>query len=274
VEMEGREDATVDIGSMEHKSECALNLTLIQNKLDELRIQLATPPQPKLEGEDRVKREGDLKAYNYRKKELESYRGLTYNVLFGQCTQGLKDKLKSDSAYDKVTKSGNPLRLKALIEKVVMAQTEHQYYAKTILDQEKLLLGFVQGTMSNAQYYEKMSNRINVDRSVGITRVHKVAVQAIANKQYSKKVEDLTAEELEMAKEAAEEGFIAYIMIMNSSTEHNKLKTSLADDYAKGQDTYPKNKQDALRLLDTFTRNAPPRVIESEGGGLCYNQEA
>jgi hypothetical protein len=57
-------------------------------------------------------------------------------------------------------------------------------------------------------------------------------------------------------------------MIMNSSTEHNKLKTSLADDYAKGQDTYPKNRQDALRLLDTFTRNAPPRVIESEGGPL------
>jgi hypothetical protein len=40
---------------MEHESECALNLTLIQNELDELRIQLATPPQPKLEGEDRVK---------------------------------------------------------------------------------------------------------------------------------------------------------------------------------------------------------------------------
>jgi hypothetical protein len=31
-------------------------------------------------------------------------------------------------------------------------------------------------------------------------------VQAIADKQYSKKVEDLTAEELEMAEEAAEEG--------------------------------------------------------------------
>jgi hypothetical protein len=151
VEMEGREDATVDIGSMEHESVCALSLTLIQNELDELRIQLATPPQPKLEGEDRVKREGDLKAYNYRNKELERYRGLTYNLLFGQCTQALKDKLKSDSAYNEVTKSGNPLRLKALIEKVVMAQTEHQYFAKTILDQEKLLLGFVQGTMSNAR---------------------------------------------------------------------------------------------------------------------------
>jgi hypothetical protein len=71
---------------------------------------------------------------------LERYRGLTYNLLFGQCTQALKDKLKSDSAYDEVTKSGNPFRLKALIEKVVMAQTEHQYFAKTILDQEKLLL--------------------------------------------------------------------------------------------------------------------------------------
>jgi Zinc knuckle len=101
-----------------------------------------------------------------------------------------------------------------------------------------------------------------------------VAVQAIANKQYSKKVEDLTAEELEMAEEAANEGYLAYIMIMNSSTaEHNKVKTSLADDYAKGQGTYPKNRQDALNLLDTFTRNAPPRVIESEGGTFATTKK-
>jgi Zinc knuckle len=165
---------------------------------------------------------------------------------------------------------GTPLRLKALIEKIVMAQTEHQYYAETMLDQEKILLGFGQGNMSNAQYYEKISNRINVDKSVGITRVHKVAVQAIANKQYSKKVEDLIVDELEKAEEAAEESYLAYIMIMNSSTEHNKLKTSsLADDYANGKDTYPKNRQDSLRLLDTFTRNATPRAIETEGSSFA-----
>jgi Zinc knuckle len=98
-------------------------------------------------------------------------------------------------------------------------------------------------------------------------------VQAIANKQYSKKVEDLTAEELEKAEEAAEEGYLAYIMIMNSSTEHNKLKTSLADDYANGQDTYLKNRQDALCLLDTFTRNAPLRAIESEGGTFATTKK-
>jgi hypothetical protein len=95
VEMEGREDATVDIGAMEHEVECSVNLTLIQNELDELRMQLATPPKPKLEGEDKSKHDGEWKTYNHRLAELRRYRGLTYNLLFGQCTQPLKDKMKN-----------------------------------------------------------------------------------------------------------------------------------------------------------------------------------
>jgi Zinc knuckle len=119
--------------------------------------------------------------------------------------------------------------------------------------------------MTNAQYYEKISNRISVDKAVGITRIHKVAVQAAAKKLFTKKVEDLKEEELHQAEEMAEESYIAYIMIMNSAAQHDKLKVSLTDDYAKGQDTYPKNRHKALRLLDAFTKTAAPRTIVSEG---------
>jgi hypothetical protein len=70
VEMEGREDATVDIGAMKHEVECSENLTLIQNDLDELRLQLATPPKPKLEGEDKSKYDGEWKTYGHRLAEL------------------------------------------------------------------------------------------------------------------------------------------------------------------------------------------------------------
>jgi Zinc knuckle len=54
-------------------------------------------------------------------------------------------------------------------------------------------------------------------------------------------------------------------MIMNSAAKHDKLKISLTDDYAKGQDTYPKTRQEALRLLDAFTKTAAPRAIVTEG---------
>jgi hypothetical protein len=92
VEIEQTEDTTVDIGSLEHESECNMNLTLIQNELDELRLRLATPPKPILEGEDKSQYDGEWNNYNHRLTELRRYRGLTYNLLFGQCTQPLKDK--------------------------------------------------------------------------------------------------------------------------------------------------------------------------------------
>jgi hypothetical protein len=46
VELDHTKDATVDIGALEHKAECNMKLTLIQNELDELRVRLATPPEP------------------------------------------------------------------------------------------------------------------------------------------------------------------------------------------------------------------------------------
>jgi hypothetical protein len=238
--------------------------------LDKMRLLLATPPKPKLEGEDKSQHDGEWKTYNHRLGELRRYRGLTYNLLFGQCTQPLKDKMKNDPIYDEVTKSGNPLKLKVLIDMIVMAQTEHQYYCKIIHEQEKGLLGFVQGNMTNnAQYYEKVSKRISIDKAVGITRIHKVAVQVTAKKLFTKKVEDLKEEELHQAEEMAEESYIAYLMIMNSTAQHDKLKVSLTDDYAKGQDTYPKCQQIALRLLHAFTKTATPRVIVSEGSSFA-----
>jgi hypothetical protein len=106
------------------------------------------------------------------------------------------------------------LMLKGLIDKIVMAQKEHQYYAKTAHEQEKGLLEFVQGNMTNVQYYEKISNRIGVDKGVGNTRIHKVAVQATAKKLFSKKVEDLNEDELHQAEEMAEESYLVYIMII------------------------------------------------------------
>jgi Zinc knuckle len=104
---------------------------------------------------------------------------------------------------------------------------------------------------------------------VGITRIHKVAVQVTAKKLFTKKVDDLKEEELHQAEEMAEESYIAYLMIMNSAAQHDKLKVSLTDDYAKGQDTYPKSRQEALRLLDAFTKTAAPRAIVSEGSSFA-----
>jgi hypothetical protein len=77
VEMQQTEDATVDSGSLEHEVECNMNLTLIQNELDELSLQLATPPKPKLEGEGKSQYDGEWKTYSHRLAELRQYRGLT-----------------------------------------------------------------------------------------------------------------------------------------------------------------------------------------------------
>ena len=267
--LERAEEKSDDLAALEYEAQCNLELTLIQNEIDEIERKIANPPKPTLEGDAKFQYEGDWKTYTNRKKDLERYRGMTYNLIYGQCTQVLMDKLKDDPTYKQVTKNCNPLKLKALIDKIVMAQTKDQYYCKTIYDQERKLSGFTQGSLTNAEYYRRFNNQISVDKSVGITRVHKTAMIAVARKLYHKTVEELTDDEQAKVEEVAEESYLAYVMLMQSTADHQQLKTMLEGRHALGEDKYPKTRHEALNVLGKFTQDPKPQHAVSEGASFA-----
>jgi hypothetical protein len=56
------------------------------------------------------------------------------------------------------------------------------------------------------------------------------------------------------------------VFTKNSSSANAKLKEDLKNDFAKGHDNYPTNRQEGLRLLDMFTKQDTPKpIIISEG---------
>ena len=160
----------------------------------------------------------------------------------------LKDKMKHDATYESVMDSCDPLKLKKLIEKIILSQSDDQYPYATFFEQDKVLVCFHQHELSNAQYYEKFNTRVDVAKAVGVTRTHKGAVSHTAKLLHKKEFEDLTNDEKVAVKDEAEERYYAYVMLQNSSSVHAKLKNGLIDDYAKGQDHFPKNRQ----LLDRY----------------------
>jgi hypothetical protein len=60
------------------------------------------------------------------------------------------------------------------------------------------------------------------------------------------------------------------VFIKNSFSAHAKLKEALKNDFAKGHDNYPTNRQEGLRLLDMFTKqdtHKPTIVLEGTSFG-------
>jgi hypothetical protein len=79
----------------------------------------------------------------------------------------------------------------------------------------------------------------------------------------------LLAAELKEVRAQAAERFLTYVYIKNSSPANTRLKDELKNDFAKGHDKYPQNRQEGLRLLDMITKQVThkPTVI-SEGSSF------
>jgi hypothetical protein len=210
-----------------------------------------------------------------RVSKLHEYRGNTCSLILGQCTQVLKDKLKHDPDYKTVIDSGQPLQYKSLIEKTIMAQAEDQYNCAALHDQMCHLLGFSQGALSHDQYYERFNTKVDVSKSVGVSWVQDGITKPLSKALYKKELHQVTPLELKEVREQAAERFLTYVFTKNSSLAHAKLREDLKNDFAKGHDNYPTNRQEGLRLLDMFTQQDTRKpTIVSEGSSFGTVSEA
>jgi hypothetical protein len=149
-------------------------------------------------------------------------------------------------------------------------QSDDQFCCKTIHEQSCSLLGFQQGNLSNAEYYEKFNTRIDVAQTVGLNQVHPAAVDVMVKEIFpSQAYTDLTQQQQEEVDEKAAELYFSYLFLMNSSATNAKLKLSLEEDFAKGVNHYPRDRQKALYLLDKFTKTPKPKEAVSEGSSFA-----
>ena len=98
--------------------------------------------------------------------------------------------------------------------------------------------------------------------------MHKAALEHTAQSMHQKAYADLTADEQEEVEEEAEERYLTYVFLQHSSPKHALMKTGLWNDYAKGHDNYPKNRQAALHLLDKHSKSNAPTEAASEGSSF------
>jgi hypothetical protein len=90
--------------------------------------------------------------------------------------------MKQDTDWNTVSISHDPLTLYRLIERTVLAQTEDQYPFAMVCDQELSFYSFKQGNLSNPQWYERFSTKVDVSGAIRVTRQHKVLLEYVAQK--------------------------------------------------------------------------------------------
>ena len=160
-----------------------MDLAVLQNEIASGDLELTEPVPLQLTDPEKTQYSNEWRTYRERNASLVKYRGQTYSLILGQCSQLLKDKMKQDIDWGTVSISYDPLTLYRLIEKTILAQTEDQYPFATVYDQELSFYSFRQAeSMSNPQWYERFNTKVDVGDAIGVTRQHKSLFRACGSR--------------------------------------------------------------------------------------------
>jgi hypothetical protein len=106
---------------------------------------------------------------------------------------------------------------------------------------------FKQGNLSNTQYFEKFNTRYDVAKSVGVEFVYASLWEYCAKDVHKSSYDSLTSAEQREVREDAEEQYISYILIHNSSNLHELLRTDLLKEFSQGDNKFPTTQPQVLQ---------------------------
>jgi hypothetical protein len=178
--------------------------------------------------------------------------------------------MTQDAFWTTVSASYNPLKLYRLIKRLVLKQTKDQYPFAMVHKQSLALLNTKQGGLSNTQWYEHFNTRHDVARSVGVEFGHKMLWEYCAKLKHSMSYDALRNANQAAMHQAAEDQYLAYIPLVNSSGQHEHLRKELQNDFIKSSDKYPENCSQTLLFLDRYSKSAP---ADSASQGTAFNQK-
>ena len=79
-------------------------------------------------------------------------------------------------------------------------------------------------------------------------------MEYVAQELYTQTFSAMTETEQTVTREDAEERYLSYDFLGQSDTQHGNLKVDLQNDFTTGDNRYPKNRQQTLRLLDKYSK--------------------
>ena len=194
----------------------------------------------------------NLKEHLIRIKTFEDNCNKAYGLIWGQCTQPLKNKCEQSEKWTdiKADKSHlKPLNLLKLIKTIVVNSQDTVYPMVTILDSVIRLIETVQGETEGINNYVKRFKEVVdlLETQFGplVPEVHLKTQQAYQSAT--------TPEAKQKVAESVQEQLLSYLLIKNSKAKVSKeLLKSLGNTFAMTDDKYPKTIDKAITVLTNY----------------------
>ena len=121
----------------------------------------------------------DVKEYANQVKVYKDFKARLYQIIIGQCTPALEDRLKSHSQWASIQQDG--LGLLKVIKTITYTFEERRYLFDAVYEVKEEFYSMRQGKYESLQkYYERFKNQVEVMIEVGVTLTDKVLVDVVA----------------------------------------------------------------------------------------------
>ena len=186
------------------------------------------------------------------------------NLVMGQCTESLKERLMSHEDF--IGASQNGISLLVLIRSLLHTFEEHRKLADGLSDMKIAFYKLRQGKyMKLERYHELFLAQVDVLNEVGVTIPDTALVQHVAE-QHGR------GEPAEADHEEAKQIALTIQFIKGTNTSHKPYLSHLRNSYLDRLDMYPNTVQEAYNILQR--REELHNVPMVEGDGIAFAQRS
>jgi hypothetical protein len=200
----------------------------------------------------------EVKDYRVKQHEYNNFKAGLYNVVLGQYTEGLQDKLKSHPDFPGVYQNG--IGLLVIIKTLTYTFEERRKHADALSEIKEMFYSFKQGRyMPLQRYYELFVGQIEVLEEVGVTLADNGLVESIAASK------GRPGEPNDDDYAAAREQALAVKFIRGTNATYKPYLTHLRNSFLDGSDYYPSTLHEAYHILQRREIDAGAGTVETDG---------
>jgi hypothetical protein len=215
--------------------------------------------------------EKEVDEYVKRKTYLSDNMQTVYSLVWGQCTDVMRQKIEALAVYDKLTTQGDGLALLKAIKDLVYNFQSQKYLPHALHESKRRFYFCTQGKhMTASMYLEQFQNIVDViEHSGGSIGNDPGVLQALAEAK-NEDVSQLTTDEIIDLKKQAQEQYLAVAFLLSADRgRYGRLIEDLENDFLQGQDRYPKTVTAAFGLLTNW-KQTTTRSIEMPNDGVSF----
>ena len=203
-----------------------------------------------------------------REQRYDENKKKAYALLYEHCAPELKALLKGDDNWSNMESQQDSISLLRKIKGLCCKFDPTKQETRAIVAADKAIMYYVQEAhVSNSQYFERFNALVDTALSYGSSIGHSKALVSSELSKMGTDRDSATPAQKAKAMELAQESYLSMLMLDGANYYKFKdLREELDNDYAKGNDTYPTNRNAVLRLLNSRKMSTSARLPNPRGG--------